>query len=494
MKFLSTRGGAGVDAHNAILDGISGDGGLYVPSSFPKLTAEDIERLSSLDYAARATFVLSRYLTDFDKADILSYATNAAKRFEDGDPAPLVKIDDGVYVLELWHGPTAAFKDVALTTLPYLLTGSKRIEGAKEKILILVATSGDTGKAALEGFKDVEGTEVAVVYPSFGVSDMQKLQMVTAEGENVHVLGIDGNFDDAQTAVKAFFRDPEAVAELKKEGYRLSSANSINFGRLVPQVTYYVSAYCDMVNSGEIDNGDLVNFVVPCGNFGNILAAYYAKRMGLPIGRLVIGSNSNKILTDFWETGVYDVNREFLRTFSPSMDILISSNLERLLFEIGDRNPEFVKKLMEDLKVTGKFTVDVDDIREKVPEFRAYFADETETLETIGAYFEKYGYLLDPHTAVAMNCYNKYLAETGDERPTVVVSTASPFKFPSAVLDAVSGTVEKDAEKATELLVEETGWDVPAPLTGLDKKPVRHTATAKREEIKEGLLAFFRRG
>lgn len=494
MKFLSTRGGAGVDAHNAILDGIASDGGLYVPSSFPKLTAEDIERLSSIDYAGRATWVLANYLTDFPKEDILKYATAAAARFEDKDPAPLVKIDDGVYVLELWHGPTAAFKDVALTTLPYLLTGSKKIEGAKEKILILVATSGDTGKAALEGFKDVEGTEVAVVYPSFGVSDMQKLQMVTAEGENVHVLGIDGNFDDAQTAVKAFFRDEDAVSELKKLGYRLSSANSINFGRLVPQITYYISAYCDLVNSDQIDIGDLVNFVVPSGNFGNILAAYYAKRMGLPIGKLVIGSNSNNILTDFWNTGIYDTKRDFLRTFSPSMDILISSNLERLLFEIGGRKPEFVKGLMEQLGKTGKYTVDLDDIREKAPEFRAYFADETETLETIGAYFEKYGYLLDPHTAVAMNCYNKYVSETGDEIPTVVVSTASPFKFPTAVLEAVTGEDEKDAAVATEKLVEETGWEVPAPLTGLNEKPVRHTATARKDRIKEGLLGFFRRG
>lgn len=494
MKFLSTRGGAGVEAHNAILDGIASDGGLYVPSSFPKLTAEDIERLASLDYAARATFVLSQYITDFGKTDVLNYATNAAKRFENDDPAPLVKIDDGVFVLELWHGPTAAFKDVALTTLPYLLTGSKTIEGAEEKILILVATSGDTGKAALEGFRDVEGTEVAVVYPSFGVSDMQKLQMVTAEGRNVHVLGIDGNFDDAQTAVKAFFRDPEAVAELKKLGYRLSSANSINFGRLVPQITYYISAYCDMVGSGEIGIGDLVNFSVPSGNFGNILAGYYAKRMGLPIGRLIIGSNGNNILTDFWETGIYDTKREFLRTFSPSMDILISSNLERLLFEIGGRNPEFVNKLMTDLKETGKYAVNVDDIREKAPEFRAYFTDENETLETINAYFDKYGYLLDPHTAVAMNCYNKYVSETGDELPTVVVSTASPFKFPTAVLEAVTGEVETDAKKATEKLVEETGWEVPEPLTGLDGKPVLHTAAAKREEIKEGLLRFFRRG
>ncbi len=493
MDYISTRGSEKYQSHCAILKGIAEDGGLFVPSSFPTLKAEDIDRLKDLDYAARATFVLGSYLTDFDKMDVLKYATNAAARFEDNDPAPLIKLDETLFMLELWHGPTSAFKDVALTTLPYLLTGSKKMQGEEKKVLILVATSGDTGKAALEGFKDVEGTEVVVVYPKDGVSNTQRLQMVTSAGRNVHVLGIDGNFDDAQTAVKAFFADPECNKELNDLGYVLSSANSINFGRLVPQVTYYISAYCDLVAAGEIDNGEKINFVVPSGNFGNILAGYYAKRMGLPIKNLIIGSNSNNILTDFWTTGVYDTNREFLKTMSPSMDILISSNLERLLFEIGDRDPEFVQKLMLDLKSTGKFSVPVEKLKEKAPEFMAYYTTERETLEEIEEFYEDYDYVLDPHTAVAVNCYYKYFTECDDYTKTVVVSTANPYKFPSAVLEAIGGEKVEDTVKASKVLVGLTGMDMPQNLKGLEKLPVQHTATAKRTEIKEGILSFFKK-
>ncbi len=491
MDYISTRGTESYQSHCAILKGIADDGGLFVPSSFPSLKAEDIDRLADLDYAARATFVLGSYLTDFDRKDILKYATSAAERFEDNDPAPLVKLDDTLYMLELWHGPTSAFKDVALTTLPYLLTGSKAMEKESRKVLILVATSGDTGKAALEGFKNVEGTEVVVVYPKDGVSNTQRLQMLTADGDNVHVLGIDGNFDDAQTAVKAFFADADCNKALADRGYVLSSANSINFGRLVPQITYYISAYCDLVAAGEIDNGDKVNFVVPSGNFGNILAGYYAKRMGLPIKNLIIGSNSNNILTDFWNTGVYDTKREFIKTMSPSMDILVSSNLERLLFEVGDRDPEFVKSLMKDLKTTGKFSVPVEKLREKAPEFMAFYASEQETLEEIEEFYEDYDYVLDPHTAVAVNCYYKYFTEHDDYTKTVVVSTANPYKFPSAVYEAIEGKSVTDTVKAAKALVELTGMEMPANLKDLESKEIKHNATAKRTEIKEGILAFF---
>ncbi len=493
MDYISTRGSDTTSSHCAILKGIAKDGGLFVPSSFPVITANDIDRLKDLDYAARATFVLGSFLTDFDKLAILNYATKAASRFEDNDPAPLVKLDETLFMLELWHGPTSAFKDVALTTLPYLLTGSKKMEGQDKKILILVATSGDTGKAALEGFKDVEGTEVVVVYPKDGVSNTQRLQMVTAEGDNVHVLGIDGNFDDAQTAVKAFFADSDCNEELSKLGYVLSSANSINFGRLVPQVTYYISSYCDLVAAGEIENGEKINFVVPSGNFGNILAGYYAKRMGLPIKNLVIGSNSNNILTDFWNTGIYDTKREFLKTMSPSMDILISSNLERLLFEIGDRDADFVVGLMKSLKETGRFEVPVEKLREKASEFTAYFSTERETLEEIDEFFEDYDYVLDPHTAVAVNCYYKYFCEKDDYTKTVVVSTANPYKFPSAVYEALTDKKVYDTVKASKLLVELSGQEMPDNLVGLEKKPIRHTATALRTQIKDGILSFFRK-
>ena len=332
MKFVSTRGGEKVTGAQAIVRGLSANGGLFVPEKFPQVSAEELEELLEADYAERAAHILGKYLDEYDRDGLLSACRSAYAKFDGGDPAPLVRIDDGVYMLELWHGPTLAFKDMALTLLPYLLRKGCDICGVKEQILILTATSGDTGKAALEGFKDADGVKITVFYPSDGVSKMQKLQMCTQDGANVNVVAVKGNFDDCQNAVKEIFSNPDCAAKLKEKNYILSSANSINFGRLAPQIAYYFSAYLDLVSAGQIPMGEEIDFTVPTGNFGNILAAYYAKQMGLPVRRLHCASNSNNVLTEFIATGVYDLHREFIKKTSPSMDILVSSNLERLIF------------------------------------------------------------------------------------------------------------------------------------------------------------------
>ena len=378
MDFYSTRGEGPVSGARAIINGIAGDGGLYVPADFPIIGQEELVDMVGLDYPERAARIIGKFLDEFSPEELLSYTQKAYARF-DGYPAPLTKVDEGTYIMELWHGPTYAFKDIALTLLPYLLTGSKKKEGVDKKTLILVATSGDTGKAALEGFKDVEGTEIIVLYPEEGVSDMQKLQMKTTEGNNTHVIGIKGNFDDAQTAVKKIFTSEEMKEKFAQKGYELSSANSINFGRLVPQIVYYFSAYLDLLAEGEIEPGESLDFVVPSGNFGNILAGYYAKRMGLPVKQLIVASNMNNVLTEFFETGLYDANRKFHKTISPSMDILVSSNLERLLYEMTGRNTDTVREMMDSLKKTGKYSVEEDLVYDAAPEFIGYCSTEEET-------------------------------------------------------------------------------------------------------------------
>ena len=360
MKYVSTRdAGRAYSAPETIVKGIADDGGLFVPSSFPTIDKEILASLSEMTYPERVAKVLHLFMDEFAETELLSFAEKAYSRF-DGDPCPVVKIEDGLYVLELWHGPTFAFKDMALTLLPYLMVESKKKLGVDETTLVLVATSGDTGKAALEGFKNVKGSEILVFYPEKGVSTMQKLQMVTQEGNNVAVVGVKGNFDDAQTAVKEIFTDEAVKAKLKEKGKAFSSANSINWGRLAPQIAYYVSSYVDLVDCGEIDLGDKVNFVVPTGNFGNILAGYYGYKMGLPVHKLIVASNANNVLTDFFNTGKYSVKRDFHKTASPSMDILVSSNLERLLFELSGRDTSLIKKLYQDLKEKGEFTFDLD--------------------------------------------------------------------------------------------------------------------------------------
>ncbi|HOO23408.1 MAG TPA: threonine synthase [Clostridia bacterium] len=489
MQFFSTRGEGPVSGAEAVINGIARDGGLYAPSSFPVISREDIDDMTDLTYQERAAYIMSLYLTDFSYEELLEYTTKAYDKFEDADPAPITKIDENTYVMELWHGPTLAFKDVALTVLPYLLTGSKKKKGDDTKSLILVATSGDTGKAALEGFKNVEGTEIIVFYPRAGVSDMQKLQMQTTSGENVHVIGIDGNFDDAQTAVKTIFSNKEIVAKLREMGYELSSANSINFGRLVPQVVYYVSAYVDLVANEEIKNGDEINFVVPSGNFGNMLAAYYAKRMGIPIKQLIVASNKNNVLTEFFSSGVYDSNRTFHKTMSPSMDILVSSNLERLLYEIMNRDANKIKELMAELKNSGYYTIEEDILNDKFSEFLGYFSTEEETVECIDNVFDEYGYLLDPHTAVAMSAYLKYLNETLDEdTPTVVVSTANPYKFPQDVYKAVSHYEEADAQKAAKKLAMFSASEIPQQIKELKTKEVVHSKVIAKENIADAVF------
>lgn len=486
MKYTCTRNSKiEISASEAIVKGISDDGGLFVPSSFPILSLADIENLIPLDYPERAAKILSMYMDEFSFEELLGYAKRAYNRFDDDAVCPLVKVEDGLYMLELWHGPTCAFKDIALTVLPYLLTASKKKLGINEQTLVLTATSGDTGKAALEGFKDVDGTHVAVFYPVSGVSEMQRLQMVTQEGGNVHVFGIKGNFDDAQAAVKRVFNDKETIDALKAKGIAMSSANSINWGRLAPQIAYYISAYCDLVDSGEIELGDKINFAVPTGNFGDVLAGYYAYRMGLPVEKFIVASNANNALTDFFNDGVYDINRVFYKTMSPSMDILVSSNLERLIYEIYDRDDEKVRKLYDSLKKTGRFEIDFDEVN--LDNFVAGWADEEDTKNAISTFFDLDDYIMDTHTAVAASVYNDYSCETDDETPTVVLSTANPYKFPIDVLGAI-GSRERDSYKAVVKLYNLTALECPDCILELEDAKEIHTKVIDRTEVKKTVL------
>ena len=486
MKYTCTRNSKiEISASEAIVKGISDDGGLFVPSSFPILSLADVENLIPLDYPERAAKILYMYMDEFSFEELLGYAKRAYNRFDDDAVCPLVKVEDGLYMLELWHGPTCAFKDIALTLLPYLLTASKKKLGINEQTLVLTATSGDTGKAALEGFKDVDGTHVAVFYPVSGVSEMQRLQMVTQEGGNVHVFGIKGNFDDAQAAVKRVFNDKETIDALKAKGIAMSSANSINWGRLAPQIAYYISAYCDLVDSGEIELGDKISFAVPTGNFGDVLAGYYAYRMGLPVEKFIVASNANNALTDFFNDGVYDINRVFYKTMSPSMDIVVSSNLERLIYEIYDRDDEKVRQLYDSLKKTGRFEIDFDEVN--LDNFVAGWADEEDTKNAISTFFDLDDYIMDTHTAVAASVYNDYSCETDDETPTVVLSTANPYKFPIDVLGAL-GSREKDSYKAVVKLYNLTALECPDCILELEDAKEIHTKVIDRTEVKKTVL------
>ncbi len=491
MKFISTRGKETATGAQAIARGIASDGGLFVPEFFPAVTQEEMEGMLSMNYAERAALVLGKYLDEYDPAGLKAACEKAYGQFEEGDAAPLVKIDGSLYMLELFHGPTCAFKDLALTLLPYLLRTGCDMAGIREDILILVATSGDTGKAALEGFKDAPGVKIQVFYPNDGVSKMQKLQMATQEGSNVDVVAVRSNFDDCQSAVKEIFTSEACKAELKERGYILSSANSINFGRLAPQIAYYFSAYLDLVSSGQIGMGDKVNFSVPTGNFGNILAAYYAMRMGLPVGKLLCASNKNNILTDFFRTGVYDRRREFYKTMSPSMDILISSNLERLLFELCGRDAALVAQRMERLREEGVYEIGGEEKEELASLFFADWCGEDETVETIYEFFEEYQYPMDTHTACAMYAAADYREKKKDaDTPMVVVSTASPYKFPQDVMYAITGNDIKDSFKAIKHLNLATAMKVPKSLSSLrDKKP-RFDAVADKGALYAQVLRF----
>ena len=492
MQFTSTRAKTEIESAKAICQGLSKEGGLFVPKSFPKLSNEVIAKMADMNYKERAFEVLKLYLTDFTDEEI-KYCVSGAydNTFDDNIPAPVVEVKKGENILELWHGPTCAFKDMALQLLPYLLTTSAKKVAAGKTMVILVATSGDTGKAALDGFADVENTKIIVFYPEDGVSPMQKLQMTTQEGGNVSVCAIKGNFDDAQTGVKQIFGNEEMKEYLADKNMEFSSANSINFGRLVPQIVYYVSAYIDLVKEGRINKGDKFNVVVPTGNFGNILAAYYAKQMGIPIGKFICASNKNNILTDFIETGVYDRNRSFYTTTSPSMDILISSNLERLLFHLYDENEEKVAELMNALSKYGVYKIDADVKAKLTEEFFGGFCDDEGTKATIKKMFDECNYLCDTHTAVAVNVYEQYVEKTGDKTPTVIASTASPYKFAASVLPAVyDGEMPSDEFSMVEKLSSVTNTKIPTPLAGLRSKQVLHKTCVDKSEMSDFIKNF----
>ncbi|MBP3692625.1 MAG: threonine synthase [Clostridia bacterium] len=490
MRYNSTRSKNEVSSAQAIAAGIAADGGLYLPQSIPELTSEEIESLKGMSYKRRAVLVLDKFLTDYGHDNVQKCVEAAyTGSFENEQPAPLYRLDDGTYMMELWHGPTCAFKDLALQLLPHLLTKAVELTGEKRETVILTATSGDTGKAALEGFCDVEGTKIVVFYPENGVSDLQKLQMQTQSGDNVFVCAVKGNFDDAQTGVKTIFGDKTMQQKLEGANKKFSSANSINWGRLAPQIVYYVSAWCDLLNKGEdLSNG--FNVVVPTGNFGNILAAYYAKLMGAPINKLICASNSNRVLTDFIETGVYDRNREFYTTVSPSMDILISSNLERLLYELSGHDCERVAALQSALAKDGKYYAG-EDIHAAVKElFFGGYCDEAETMKTIENTNKKYGYICDTHTAVAVNVLEKYRAQTNDKRPCVIASTASPYKFPKSVLEAVGVAEGADCFEDLEKLSQVCNLPIPAPIAQLKTKQARFTAVCEKQNMADAVLSF----
>ena len=492
MFYNSTRNSnVKVSSAEAITQGISADGGLFVPESIPELSLDEIKAVGVMKYADRAAFVFSKYLTDFTDAEIHYCTDNAysTKNFETEGIAELAHLFDRTYMLELWHGPTCAFKDMALQILPYFLTTSAKKINLDKKIVILVATSGDTGKAALEGFRDVEGTSILVFYPEDGVSPMQKRQMKTQEGENVGVCAIKGNFDDCQNGVKAIFTNEEVKAQLDANGLMFSSANSINWGRLVPQIVYYISSYAELVKDGEIALGEKINIVVPTGNFGNILAAYYAKHMGVPVNKLICASNVNNVLTDFINTGVYDRNRQFYSTVSPSMDILISSNLERLLYLMTDKNDAVIREWFGKLASEGKYEVSGDVKAKLQEEFCAGFCDDEQTKEAIHAVYEKYSYTCDTHTAVALKVYNDYKAATGDTTKTVIASTASPYKFSAAVLEALEGKVSDiDEYDKVDRIAELSKMPVPSTLADLKNKPERFNDVIDKADQKNYVL------
>ena len=493
MNYISTRGyDRKYSAAEAIITGIAPDGGLFVPETIPQISAGEIEEMKNMQFFQISARVLSKYLTDFTEAELLEFAQAAYDEEKWGEnPIPLVQLNaynDREYILELWHGPTCAFKDVALQMLPHLMTASVKKTGINKKICILTATSGDTGKAALEGFKDLPGTEIIVFYPTGGVSDAQKLQMVTTEGSNTHVIAVNGCFDDAQTGVKKIFGDEAFAAKLDANGIMLSSANSINWGRLAPQIAYYVYSYVELLRQEKIGKGEEINIVVPTGNFGNILAAWFAKQMGIPVRKLICASNRNKVLCDFFSTGTYDRNREFFKTTSPSMDILISSNLERLLYEVAGGNSAQVIEWMTGLNTEGKYSVDKDTLKSLQHSFVGGFADETGVAKTILDVYDRTDHVIDTHTAVGFNIYGRYHTRSNDETKTVFVSTASPFKFAPAVMDSIRGagySGGRSIETVIKELSDESGLEIPKSIAELGTKEIRHKDVIDKEQMED---------
>ncbi len=494
MEYQSTRAPfVKLSASQVIVKGISDEGGLFVPETFPDLSLS-FPKMAEMSYRELAKFLFSQFLSDFTPEEISDCVEKAytAEKFDDEEPVrlvPLTKTGEQKYLLELWHGPTCAFKDMALQILPHFLTKALKKNAPEKEALILVATSGDTGKAALEGFRNVDDTKILVFYPQNGVSPMQQLQMQTQEGENVMVCAVAGNFDDAQSGVKNIFTDQVLKAQLEKRGLLFSSANSINWGRLLPQIVYYFYSYFELYRKGVLRTfGDKLNVVVPTGNFGNILAAYYACRMGIPIGRFICASNANRVLSDFIHTGLYDRRREFYTTTSPSMDILISSNLERLLFALSGENHQALASWMAELASNGYYEVGKE-ISEKVKMlFFGGSCDDARTASTIRQMLEKEGYLCDPHTAVAVEVYRQYLAETGDHTPTVIASTASPYKFVSSVSQAVGLQVQEDEFQGLMELEKISGTKAPAQIKALSEKEIRFTEIVKKQNMGDFVL------
>ena len=490
VLYKSTRSNsAPVTASQAILKGLADDGGLFVPNNIPKLNVS-MEALSNMTYQEVAYEVMKLFFTDFTEEELKNCINKAYdKKFDTQVIAPLSEVD-GAYYLELYHGATIAFKDMALSILPHLLTTSARKNNVHNDIVILTATSGDTGKAALAGFADVEGTKIIVFYPKNGVSPIQEKQMLTQKGANTHVVGIHGNFDDAQTGVKNIFGDKELAKELDAKGFQFSSANSINIGRLIPQVVYYVYAYATMYAQGKVADGEAINVVVPTGNFGNILAAFYAKNMGLPIGKLICASNDNKVLFDFFKTGVYDRNREFILTSSPSMDILISSNLERLIYRIAGEDSEKNAALMKALSAEGKYEI-TDDMKAALADFEGGYASEADCFAVIKRLYEECGYVLDTHTAVAASVYYQYKDASKDETKTVIASTASPYKFTRSVMKAIDAKYDAmgDFELVDELC-RISGVAVPNAIEEIRTAPIVHNTVCDKTEMEQAVRNF----
>lgn len=490
VLYRSTRGmGGEFKASEAILKGLADDGGLFVPVTIPKLEVS-IEELSKMTYQEVAYEVMKLFFTDFTEEELKNCIAKAYdSKFDTEEIAPLAEVE-GAYYLELFHGATIAFKDMALSILPHLLTTSAKKNNVENKIVILTATSGDTGKAALAGFADVEGTSIVVFYPNGGVSPIQEKQMVTQKGDNTFVVAIEGNFDQAQSGVKEIFNNKELAKEMDEAGFQFSSANSINIGRLIPQVAYYVYAYAKLYAEGKLADGETMNVVVPTGNFGNILAAYYAKNMGLPIDKLVCASNDNKVLYDFFETGCYDKNREFILTNSPSMDILISSNLERLIYKVAGEDAEKNSQLMKALSETGKYEI-TDEMKANLADFYGNYATEAETAKVIKDTYEKTGYVMDTHTAVASCVYRKYLADTNDNKTTVIASTASPFKFTRSVMNAID---EKYDTMGDFELVDELSKigniRIPNAIEEIRNAEIRHNNLCKVDEMESVVKKF----
>ncbi|PKM63137.1 MAG: threonine synthase [Firmicutes bacterium HGW-Firmicutes-21] len=491
MNYISTRSETGRIKHPSayvIKQGIADDGGLYVPETIPQLNEEDFRTLIKMNYIDRAAYILGLFLTDYTKEELTAAATAAYGRRK--FPSPPVRLSQVAndYVLELWHGPTSAFKDMALQIMPHLMSLSLKKTGEERDALILVATSGDTGKAALEGYADADRVSIQVFYPNEGVSNIQKKQMASQSGKNLCVTAIKGNFDDAQSGVKAIFADKDIEKAFLDKNLFLSSANSINWGRLAPQIVYYVSSYCELIKLKKIKLGDKLNVTVPTGNFGNILACYIAKKMGVPIGKMVCASNRNKVLTDFLNTGVYDRRRTFYTTFSPSMDILISSNLERLLFMVA--GAARCAKYMRSLSENGIFEVEKEVLDAIKEDFCGFFCDESSTKDTINSYYKSYNYLSDTHTAVGLFCSGEYKRQTGDNSAMLIASTASPYKFAPAVLSSLGETVPDEEFEALRKLNRLSGVRIPSRLSSLERKKVRFDKIIEKADMKKEVMEF----